>query len=80
VQAVYDSTINWDINSGHTYESDGTIIPDGVVINDINVAENKSQYDPNDNIILLATDDGVVIIDERKGDEASSSFKYFKIT
>lgn len=61
---VYSSGLNEIIQASH--------------INDIYVTEGTSQYG-NGNVLFLATDLGAVVIEERRGDEENSRFKYYRL-
>lgn len=74
LNVVYDNSINWvDSSVGYSYSVD-----DSVVINDIFVTEGTSTYSVTDNVIFIATTDGLVVLEERRGDETNSRIKYFK--
>jgi hypothetical protein len=78
LNTVYNNTSNWnEATVGYKYESTDDFIPISFVPYDIDVSENTSLYDPNDNVIFLATDSGALIIEERQGDELNSRFKYY---
>ena len=74
LNAMYNIGSNWS-SPDYSYVA-GDIIPD-VTINDIYVTEGTSVYSSTDNVIFLATTSGVVMIEERQGDESNSRFKYF---
>lgn len=75
---VYNNTSNWDESTvGYKYETSGDFLPLSFVPYDIDISENKSLYNPNDNVIFLATDIGVLIIEERQGNELNSRIKYY---
>ena len=76
LNVVYDNTQNWT-NPGYIYSVGDGIIQAGVEINDIFVTEDTSIYQSDDNVIFLATSNGVTIIEERKNNEISSRVKYF---
>lgn len=76
LNVVYDNTQNW-ITPGYVYSAGDGIIPENVTINDIFVTEGTSTYQVSDNVIFLATSNGVTIIEERKNNEANSRRKYF---
>lgn len=78
LNTVYDNTQNW-ISPGYSYDVGGNIIPDNVIINDIFITEGTSIYQSTDNVIFLATTSGAIVIEERKGDEVNSRFKYYFI-
>lgn len=75
---VYDNTQNWT-NPGYVYSAGDSIVPAGITINDMFVTEGTSAYQSSDNVIFLATTSGAAMIEERKGDEINSRFKYFYI-
>jgi len=60
-------------DSTHLYQSGDGIIPTVSGINDLYVVSGTK------NLILLATTAGAVMIEERKGSEANSRFKYYYI-
>jgi len=72
---IYDNKLTtvYIDNSTYLYESGDGIIPTVSGINDIYVVDNIN------NLILLATTDGAVVIEESKGNEVNSLFKYFYI-
>ena len=72
---IYDNkaTTVYNDDSTYLYESGDGIIPTVSGINDIYVVFGTN------NLILLATTDGVVVIEESKGNESNSLFKYFYI-
>ena len=72
---IYDNkaTTVYNDDSTYTYESGDEILPTVSGINDIYVVFGTN------NLILLATTDGVVVIEESKGNESNSLFKYFYI-
>ena len=78
LDVVYDNANNW-VNPDYAYLVGGGIIPTGVTINDFFITEGTSAYQSTDNVIFLATTNGVVVIEERKNDEANSRSKYFYI-
>ena len=61
----------YDDGSTFSYSPGAGIIPQDVSINDIHVNEF------NNNIIFLATTNGVVVIEEDKGNESNCRFKYY---
>jgi len=74
LNVVYDNSVNWDDSSvGHTYP-----VEDGILINDIFITESTSTYSATDNVIFIATTDGLVVLEERHGDEQNSRIKYYK--
>lgn len=78
LNVIYNNTQNWTIPD-YVYSAGAGIIPAGVEINDIFVTEGMSIYQEDDNVIFLATTNGVTIIEERKDDEENSRVKYFYI-
>jgi hypothetical protein len=74
LNVVYDNSVNWDDSSvGYTYP-----VEDGILINDIFITESTSTYSATDNVIFIATTDGLVVLEERRGDEQNSRIKYYK--
>jgi len=69
LHVMYDNSGNW-MSPDYTYTK-GDIIPSGVTINDLYVIENIP------NVLLIATTNGAVVIEEKKNDEGNSRFKYF---
>lgn len=69
LEAVYDYTSNWS-SADHSYVK-GDIIPAGVTINDLAIVEGTK------NLLLIATTEGAVVIEENKYDEGNSRYKYF---
>lgn len=70
LHVVYDNNNNWDNETvGNIY-----IIED--YINDLHITEKTSRYNDG-NVIFLATSSGVVVIEEKPGDEGNSNFKYY---
>ncbi len=70
---IYDDKLMTVYNDDSTYlyaGGDG-IIPTISGINDLYIVDSIN------NLILLATTNGVVVIEENKGDEANSRFKYY---
>ena len=63
----------YDDGSMFLYNAGDGIIPQGVNINDIHVNE----FDKN--VIFLATTDGIVVIEEDKGNESNCRFKHYYI-
>jgi hypothetical protein len=49
---------------------------DGVYINDIHVTNNTSIY--GGNVIFLANSNGIMCIEEKRGDENNCRTKYYK--
>lgn len=70
LNAVYDRISNWS-SPDYIYD-----LPFVTSINDIYVTEGTSLYG-SDNVIFVGTDDGVHVIEERKGDEIHSRTKRF---
>ena len=70
---VYDNTNDW------SRETVGCIYTTGInVINDLHITEKTSRYDEG-NVIFLATNDGVTVIEEKPGDEENNNYKYYYI-
>jgi hypothetical protein len=65
-------------SSSYIYTSGLDEIIQASHINDIYVTEGTSQYG-NGNVLFLATDLGAVVIEERRGDEINSRFKYYRL-
>lgn len=61
----------YDDGSTFSYSPGAGIIPQDVSINDIHVNEFVN------NVIFLATTDGIVVIEEDKGNESNCRFKYY---
>jgi hypothetical protein len=55
-----------------------TFFSQAVTINDLYIVEGNSAYN-NDNIIILGTSAGGIVIEERKGDEVNSRFKFYML-
>ena len=70
--AMYNTTVDWT-EPDYTYNDQ---LPYVTRINDIYVTEGTSTYG-SDNVIFLATDYGVHVIEERKTDEINSRLKRF---
>ena len=72
---IYDDKLRtvYSDTSTYLYQSSDDIIPSGVEMNDLYVVSGTK------NLILLATTDGVVMIEENKGNETNSRFKYYYI-
>lgn len=74
LNAVYDNTVNWsDSSVGCFYD-----ILEEKIINDIFITEGTSTYSSSDNVIFIATSDGLIVLEERRGDENNSRVKYIK--
>ena len=72
LHVIYDNTSNWNMGTvGYSYVIEN-------YINDIYVAETTSRYN-NGNVLFLATSSGVVVIEEKPGDEENSNYKYYYI-
>lgn len=69
LKAVYDYENNWS-SPDYTY-TQGGIIPAGVTINDLALVEGTN------NLLLLATTSGAVVIEEDKYNEGSSRYRYY---
>lgn len=74
LSVMYNNAANWSAPD-HLYDL-GDIIPAGIIINDIYVTEGTSQY-TDDNVLFIATTAGVIVIEERRGNEGNSRYKYF---
>lgn len=73
LHVVYDNTNNWTVETvGYSYIIENHI-------NDLYVAEGTSRYN-NGNMIFLATSSGVVVMEERPGDEENNNFKYYLLS
>ena len=72
LHAVYSTASNWT-DPDYSYDDELLYITD---INDIFVTEGTSTYS-SDNVIFLATDQGVHVVEERKGDETNSRAKRY---
>ncbi len=72
---IYDNNLRtvYNDNSTHLYSAGDGLIPTVSGINDVYVVSGTK------NLILLATTDGVTVIEENKGVEAISRFKYYYI-
>jgi len=72
---IYDNNLKtvYNDNSTYLYTSGDGIIPTISGMNDIHVVSGTK------NVILLATTNGAVVIEENKGDEVNSRFKYYYI-
>jgi len=72
---IYDDKLKtvYNDDSTYVYTSGDGIIPTISGMNDLHVVGGTQ------NLILLATTDGAVVIEENKGSEASSRFKYYYI-
>ena len=69
------STVSGIINPDYIYENELLFVTS---INDIYVTENTSTHSGG-NVIFLATDNGVHIIEEKRGDEINSRIKRYFI-
>ena len=74
LNVVYNNLVDWESESNIYCYYPG----DNIVINDIFITENTSLYAPNNNVIFMATTDGAIIIEERRGEESTSRIKYIK--
>ena len=74
LNAVYNTTSDWT-TPDYVYDDQLLYIEH---VNDIYVTESTSQY-IGDNVIFLGTDNGVHVIEERKGNEENSRIKRFYI-
>ena len=74
LHAVYTPNSNWP-EADHIYEE---FYGRPLLLNDIHVTEDTSSYN-NDNTILLATDRGAHVIEERQGDEENADIKRYYI-
>lgn len=72
LHAVYSTASNWT-EPDYSYDDQLLYTTD---INDIFVTEGTSTYG-SDNVIFLATDQGVHVVEERKGDEINSRTKRY---
>lgn len=82
VNTVYTHQCDWDENSiGYIYDvtASGSLFYGAGSINDIYIVENTSTYKQNNNLIFAATQHGVVLIEERPGDEANSRYKHYLV-
>lgn len=72
---IYDNKLRtvYSDDSTYLYEAGAGIIPTVSGINDLYVVDGVN------NVIFLATTDGVVMIEENKGNETNSRFKYYYI-
>lgn len=71
LHVVYNNTSNWDSGTvGYIYT-----IGD-YDINDLYMTEKTSRYG-NGNVLFIATISGVVVIEEKPGDEENNNFKYY---
>jgi hypothetical protein len=72
LNVMYSINSNWtNYNVDYTYYMD-----DGVYINDIHVTNNTSIY--GGNVIFLANSNGIMCIEEKRGDENNCRTKYYK--
>jgi len=69
LRAVYDYENNWS-SPDYTYTAGG-IVPASVTINDLVLLEAAP------NLLLLATTNGAVVIEENKNDEGNSRFRHY---
>lgn len=82
---IYNHMCDWDESSiGYTYETGGVgnlFFPDECMLNDLAVIERTSIYGTprgkTNNLLFLATTSGVVMIEERQGDEENSRYKQY---
>ena len=75
LNVMYNNGSNWS-TPDYMYTTTGSIL-DGATINDIDVQEGKSVYNPADNLIYLATTIGIKVIEERQGDESNSRYMFY---
>lgn len=69
LKAVYDYLHNWS-SADYTYTK-GYLIPSGVTINDLVLMEGSP------NMLLLATTNGAMVIEEKRNDEGNARARYF---
>lgn len=82
---IYTYMCDWDENSvGYVYETTGSgnlFFPGGCDIKDIAVTEGTSIYTTGrgatNNLIFVATTSGIVLIEEKQGDEEDSRYKQY---
>jgi len=78
LNVIYNRNSDWTENDiDYVYEGNGSVFPDEVQINDLFVTEDTATT--SGNTIFLATDNGVTVIEENRGDEINGNVKYFKI-
>jgi len=80
LNVIYTHQCDWDGDSiGYIYDltASGSLFPANSSINDIHITEGTSTYGQNNNLIFAATSNGVVLIEERPGDEANSRYKQY---
>ena len=65
-------------NSGGSYTYTSSAIHDATKINDIFVTENTSAYG-NANVLFLATDNGAVVLEEKRNDESNCRKRIYLI-
>ena len=70
LHVVYDNTSNWNNGTvGYVYTIENHI-------NDLHITEKTSRYNDG-NVLFLATSSGVMVIEEKPGDEENNNFKYY---
>jgi len=77
---IYTHQCDWSEGTeGYVYDSTspGTLLPESAIVRDIFVVEGTSSYGQNNNLILVATSEGVTLIEERPGDEANSNYRIY---
>lgn len=87
LNTVYSYMCNWDENSvGYVYETTGSgnlFFPEGHEIKDISITEGTSIYTTvrgaTNNLIFTATTSGIVLIEEKQGDEENSRYKQYLV-
>lgn len=85
LNAIYTYMCDWNENSvGYKYLTTGSgnlFFPEGIEINDISIVEGMSIHTTRkgatNNVLFVATTSGVVIIEEKQGDEENSRYKQY---